>query len=711
LRGSTLLKGFLVPWKKALKGKAAYLAVAVVAVIIVAVLAFGGSAPQASNGMVPTPAPVPSTAPAAVASARNSSLKLYWFVPDGMRADPQLFKLYEWAGDGKLPNIKKLMERGSYGYSKPVFPSHTPVNFAAMMTGTYPVTSGVADGPMHVIGKPLNAVAIGGFRSVARKNRAAWSMFEAANDSVALVSIPGSTPPETSSNVILKGRWANWGPDYAALVFEEEQDSAARASRGLEARFFGLSNGAALAIYNKRGDASNWTAAPASYSPAFEVDVSAYGAAAYAYVYDSTDDNATNYDRVAFSSDRASIAADIKEGQLSGWAPIVLKFTSGNLTSDVSTYVTYEVIRLDEDGFYKLRLIYDTLNEFNTKPATAAKDIVDKVGPMVDFVDNFPAQLIYYDEDRDAYLEESNLSFEWHTRLIPTLVEDYKPTVVIHDIYNPTQMMTSRWWMAAIDPTSARYSDYTEAERNQSWSEIFEMYKQLDSMVGKILDESGDDTFIVLSSDHGNIPLDRNVNLNNLFAKNGWLKFTIDNRTGEPSIDWNASKVIYLKMAHVYINPEGLAGNYTRINTSEYYALRDQVIAALSNLSDSDGTKPVDKIVKWEDLNATFHMPADRSGDLVIANKPGYGWSEKMSAALEVFSTPIITGYKQAVIPDDVPGMWAPFLISGPGIKKAYYLGDTPFSVIDELPTILAARNISAGQQMDGKVIGAVFED
>jgi len=41
--------------------------------------------------------------------------KLYWFIPDGMRGDPELFKVFEWAQEGKLPNIKKMMEQGSYG--------------------------------------------------------------------------------------------------------------------------------------------------------------------------------------------------------------------------------------------------------------------------------------------------------------------------------------------------------------------------------------------------------------------------------------------------------------------------------------------------------------------------------------------------------------------------------------------------------------------
>ena len=62
-----------------------------------------------------------------------------------------------------------MMDQGSYGYSIPTFPSHTPTNFATLLTGTYPKTIGVADGPMHGEGRPLNKVAVGGFSSVAKK--------------------------------------------------------------------------------------------------------------------------------------------------------------------------------------------------------------------------------------------------------------------------------------------------------------------------------------------------------------------------------------------------------------------------------------------------------------------------------------------------------------------------------------------------------------
>ena len=75
--------------------------------------------------------------------------KLYWFIPDGMRADPDLFDIFKWAEEGQLPNIKRMMDNGAYGYSIPTFPSHTPTNFATLFTGAYPLKHGVADGLRH----------------------------------------------------------------------------------------------------------------------------------------------------------------------------------------------------------------------------------------------------------------------------------------------------------------------------------------------------------------------------------------------------------------------------------------------------------------------------------------------------------------------------------------------------------------------------------
>ena len=165
--------------------------------------------------------------------------KLYWFIPDGMRCDPDLFNVFRWAREGKLPNIKKMMERGSYGFCRPTFPSHTPTNFATLFTGAYPEVHGVNDGPMHTEGNPLGRVSVGGFSSTAKKVAPMWVTLENEADArVALMSVPGSTPPELVKGITIRGRWGGWGADFHAINFQARRNLAMRRQQGRGARLF-----------------------------------------------------------------------------------------------------------------------------------------------------------------------------------------------------------------------------------------------------------------------------------------------------------------------------------------------------------------------------------------------------------------------------------------------------------------------------------------
>lgn len=631
----------------------------------------------------------------------QSALRLYWFIPDGMRADPDLFTVFQWAKEGKLPNIKKLMDRGSYGYSYPNFPSHTPTNFATLLTGSYPEVHGVNDGPMHALGKPLDSVAVGGFRSVAKKVDPIWKTLEDAGMKVSLVSIPGSTPPEINKGVVVRGRWGGWGPDFAAINFETKGDLAQRISQGRGSRLFYF--GPQLTEYQDATRTAGWENPPTSYSPGMEASLVGWGATVYAYIYDSTDDGITNYNRVTFSLDKNSIVADLSQGEWSEWSPIALKWKSENQSVDIKTSAKIAVIKLGPGDFYRFRVFYDNLNEQVIFPESAFLPLHNATGPMVDFVDNYPAQLVYYDEDKKIFQDEAAMSFDWHKKVVSAIKTNFSPDVIIHDIYTPNQMLTSRWWMGSVDPKSAHYTQTPEADRAKLWEEVQDMYKKLDDIVGEVLAVADPNTYIVLSSDHGAVPLDRFVNLNNLFAKKGWLTFALDPKTGEPVIDWKRTKVIYLKMAHVYINPAGLSGNYTRASGSEYEALRNEVVKELQSLSDENGIKPVTEIVKWEQAKEFMRLDPDRVGDLVIANSPGYGWNEEMTTDLKIFTDPLISGYKQAIKSQDVPGMWTPFIMAGPGVKQNNFIGNAPFSLINQYPTIMKALGIPSPNFVQGK--------
>jgi predicted AlkP superfamily pyrophosphatase or phosphodiesterase len=81
------------------------------------------------------------------------------------------------------------------------------------------------------------------------------------------------------------------------------------------------------------------------------------------------------------------------------------------------------------------------------------------------------------------------------------------------------------------------------------------MYQEIDAILGIAIKNRSPNQTIVLSSDHGAIPLEKEIWLNNLFHKKGWLEFKID-KNGDKLIDWKKSQVIFLQMSHVYINPK-----------------------------------------------------------------------------------------------------------------------------------------------------------
>ena len=327
--------------------------------------------------------------------SKDDQKKLYWFIPDGMRADPDLFNIFKWAEEGELPNIKRMMDDGAYGYSIPTFPSHTPTNFATLFTGTYPSKHGVADGPMHTEGNPLSRVSIGGFNSAAKKVDPIWVTMEKLYDkNIVLLSVPGTTPPELDKGITIRGRWGGWGADFHATNFEEKKDNEMKIKQGRGSRLFFF--GPHLTKYERAIELGDATFPIKSYSTVKEVKLEKYGKTVYVNIYDSTDNQKTDYDRMAFSFEKNKIIADLREGEWSDWIPTTLIWEVKDKGIPVRSSFKIKVVKLEADGFYRIRFFYNNLNQFITKPAYVADEIINNVGPMVDFVDNFPPQLVFY---------------------------------------------------------------------------------------------------------------------------------------------------------------------------------------------------------------------------------------------------------------------------------------------------------------------------
>jgi len=655
------------------------------------------------------------------AQAPAGQWKLYWFVPDGLRADPEVFNLFEWAEQGLLPNIRTMMRSGTYGYSVPVFPTHTPVNFATLFTGTRPLRHGVADGPIRVQGYPLKIIPRSGFSSIAKMIDPFWYTLEQAGLIVSLLSVPGSTPPEITQGHVVKGRWGGWGMEFPNMNFHSFHDEDFRRELGWNDKVFQVEK--KLTEFVKGGEPAGWAEMPPSFSPAREINLRNWDTDLFALVTDSTDDGVENYDTAHFSPNKKSKLFSLKPGEWSEWFQLVLAYrVQKNYQEQVPqkleleqrlatlkfpTQTRVKVIQLGKKDQFRIRVLYDGLNESVTVPSTLSAQLRGAAGPMVDFVDNFPPQLIYFPADKQAFQDEMEMSFQWHERAQKYFLNQLRQDVFIHSVYSPNQMLTSRWWMNRLDPRGRDHAATPEAERKVLWSEVKAMYQRIDAMLGEAMKSRPKDAYIVFSSDHGAIPLNFEVKLNNLFAKKGWLAFTKD-ATGTLKIDWPKTQVIFLNMNHIFIHPAGLGGDYRPAKGGDYERLRSEVVEALKNLRDGTGLAPLADIHLREQAHE-WGLPPERVGDLVIAAATGFGWIEDVSEDLEIFARALKGGYKQAVKPQQEQGLWTPFIIIGPGVRANHRLS-RPISHIDQYPTVMELMNIKLSYRPDGGPVQEVFE-
>lgn len=628
---------------------------------------------------------------------KSSKIKVYWFIPDGLRVDRDQFNIYEWAKNGELPNLSKLMARGSYGYSRPVFPGHTPTNYATLLTGVYPDRHGVTDGAMRTYGYPLKMVSKGGFSSLAKLVAPIWTELEKENYVVSLQSLPGSTPPELFKGNVIRGRWGGWGIEFPSMVVEKAPEGSNPYKKiGNNRRAFTL--GPELPTYVSPVSPNEFFFT--AWGQKFEIEL-------------------LKTNQLKITTADKKVSSILSEGEWSSWKTISLKYElkndykeESNLTSiELNVKTKMKLISLNEKGEFRLRLVFDSLNEYIVSPSELSDKMEQKLGPMVDFVDNYPPQLIYHFKDKKTFLEEMEMSWKWHQSVVPFLMNDLSSDFIIHSVYNPNQMLTSRWWLPSIDRNGSLFETASVKEKEVLWKEVKDMYREMDKLLGEVIKNADENTYIILSSDHGVVPLKNEVRLNNLFAKKGWLKFHYDPVTKNYEIDWEKTKVIYLQMNNIYINPNGLDGPYRPATSKEYYDLRKEVIREMSALKDEKTGKRV-LFGLWDrEEVGKIKMPKERVGDLVISPVQGFSWVEDVSEDGSVITTSLKGGYKQALNPENIEGLLTPFVIAGPNIKADYKI-ERILEHVDQYATIALITKIKHPTKpiLDGRVIEEIFK-
>ncbi|MBL8861211.1 MAG: alkaline phosphatase family protein [Planctomycetes bacterium] len=302
--------------------------------------------------------------------------------------------------------------------------------------------------------------------------------------------------------------------------------------------------------------------------------------------------------------------------------------------------------------------------------------------------------------DEEAFLKQAWLYFdERRAQLFDALDKTKKGFVTV--VFDTSDRISHMFWRT-LDPTHPANAG-KEVER---WQDVIpKTYERMDALVGEVAAELGDDprTRLMVISDHGFTNFRRGVNLNTWLLENGYLHLKDGHATSGDwfaHVDWSRTKAFTLGLTGLFVNRKGREAQGI-VELKELDALCRELKGKLEALRDPVTNEPVIReVFLTRDVHAGPY--ADAAPELLIGYHEGFRHSWECatgSVTPEVFSdnTKSWSG-DHCVDPRLVPGVF--FCDTKPNTA-------TP-ALIDIAPTVLDLFGLEIPAYMQGR---ALFSD
>ncbi len=264
-------------------------------------------------------------------------------------------------------------------------------------------------------------------------------------------------------------------------------------------------------------------------------------------------------------------------------------------------------------------------------------------------------------------------------------------------VFDGTDRMQHMFWRYLDDAHPARPKELPAKLRTP----IEDLYRRMDDVVGKTRAKCrGDDTLLMVISDHGFNTFRRGVDLNRWLEEQGYLKVDDARRGAEhlAGVDWSQTRAFALGLTGIFINIKDKYAQGIVDPGEEAEKLRDEIASKLGALVDTDhGVKAIKRVYVAPKV---YRGPyKDHAPDLVVGYDRGYrvSWEAAIGKTTRsVFhdNTKAWSG-DHCVDPSVVPGV----LFCNRNIETENA------RLIDLAPTILDLFGIAAPDYMDGKAL------
>ncbi len=580
---------------------------------------------------------------------------------------------------GRLPNIQRLIERGTYARPLPAMPTHTPVNWTTISTGARPGTHGIT-----------------GFSVIDRTGDLDTALPSSDTTNVRVPFLWQLAAQAGKRSLLLK--WG--GPTLPISVTDGLQVDGCfcvGCAHEIDAPTMHSSIGRADTRKIALTPADNWSNVPESNFPALATalqlgkDGSDEQLVLHALLIAAGEEYNTLI--LAFHPDGSDAIDTVSLGAWGEWNS--LRFPSGREGT-----VRFKLMLATNGPAPQLEIFASQImpNAGWCGPEDVSAELVDAIGPFLHQPGYKQRQYVYGGwADYPTLIEEINYQHDWFARSMEYLCQRDEYDLIFLHSHAPDYIQD------AIMPEAEPLTAPDEATFRESIEFVAQTYESCDRLVGYIADHIATETdHITIVSDHGCIGYPAEFEnpglISDMLMENGFTTYVGQSseqvgskpKRGKDEIDWPNTKAIFHDSIHIYLNVKGRqpAGS---IEPEDYEAVRDEIIAMLRAHRDPAlGRCPFDLILKSEDARM-LGLYGDRVGDIIVTAEPGAHYGEGH-------------GHLLPTVRYGLSSLSATFILAGPNARTGATI-DRPCWLWDVAPTLASLMHIPPADSFEGAVL------
>ncbi len=603
--------------------------------------------------------------------------------------DPKLTE--KFMEEGELPNFARLRQVGSYARLATSLPAESPVAWSCFQTGCNPGKHRVFDflvpnrksylpelcsarieaprrtlkiGPYRVpLGKPLIQFE--------RKSQSFWKILGDFGIFSTILRVPTSFPPEKFRGVLLSAMSV---PDLRGTqgTFSYYSTDPSEIGR--------MTGGEPILVQLENGSARTFILGPENpiRRPSAEMKIP---------LRIETASNGCDA-RLKVGKKEYPLTA----GEFSPWVPLEFRPGLGMKIRGMSRFLLLETSP-------HLKLYMTAINIDPDRPALPISNPVTYSMYLSKTQGRFCTLGLAEDTwalnervlDEKAFLKQAYLIHEEREKMFfDALARTRRGSVVcVFDITDRVQHMFWRY-LEADHPAN------TDKEAEDHRDEILELYRRMDDLLGRTLEQVDDDTALIVMSDHGFNSFRRGVNLNTWLYQNGYLALHNSPRGEEwfHDVDWENTRAYAVGLGGIYLKVEGRESRGL-VFRSQMRHLKDELRSKLKALRDEETGEPA--ISEVYDTREAYSGPYVADGpDLVVGCRTGYRTSWLS----------VTGGVTDRVLEDNLKSWSGDHCMNPPEVPGILFcnrkMDRTGIKITDIAPTVLDLFGVPIPEWMDG---------